>query len=73
MAAIKEVNIQCALDQNSKSYVNYDPTINTKKVVHQQAHVKSFSEPTTTLNGQILKYDNAFTFPGRAPSQSSAH
>ena len=56
----------------SKACDNFQLTISTKKteVVHQVAPGKSYSEPTSTVNGQKLQVVDKFTYLGSTLSKA---
>ena len=62
--------MQGAVDRMSKACDNFPLTISTKKIVHQPAPGKPYSEPTITVNGQKLQVVDKFTYLGSTLSRA---
>ena len=63
--------MQGAVDHMPTACDNFQLKISTKKteVVHQPAHVKPYSEPTITVNGQKLQVVDSPILEALSPEQ----
>ena len=70
--ALTEQDMQATMDKFSAACDNFGLTISTTKteVMHQPAPGKTYTEPSISVNGQVLKAVDKFTYLGSTLSRA---